>query len=265
MHELLTAAAEGTLGDEDARELGALLRSDPAARDFYANYISVHALLHWRHGGIPPLEMPLNEQAIASAPRATVAWRGIVWAVAASILVALGATAIYFAPQDKPPPTAPPNSIAIVVEQQQTRIESGESLATDEWLEVGRHRMSEGTARIALTNGVNLALEGPIDFELKTPERLHLSRGRLRAYVPVAARGFTITTSRGVQIVDLGTDFGVAVDTEQNVDVYVYAGSVRINGMMTLGAGQAQRIAGDGQILPADEAEVEQIPELHMP
>ena len=128
MHELLTAAAEGTLGDEDARELGVLLRSDPAARDFYANYISVHALLHWRHGGIPPLEMPLNEQAIASAPRVTVAWRGIVWAVAASILVALGATAIYFAPQDKPPPTAPPNSIAIVVEQQQTRIESGEGL-----------------------------------------------------------------------------------------------------------------------------------------
>ena len=68
-----------------------------------------------------------------------------------------------------------------------------------------------------------------------------------------------------MQIVDLGTDFGVAVDGDQNVNVHVYSGSVMINGKTTLAAGDSQRIAGDGAVSPGDAAEIEQIPTLHMP
>jgi hypothetical protein len=265
LHELLTAAAELELSEADARELGALLRNDSAARELYADYISVHALLSWRHGSVPPLEMPLAEEAATTLSPSLPTRRVILWATAASLLITVGIAAFYYSQQSAPPASVPANSIAIVVEQQRTKFDDGQSLATDEWLEAGRHRMSEGTARIALTSGVNLALEGPTDFELTSPERLHLSRGRVRAYVPVAARGFTITTSRGVQIVDLGTDFGVAVDEEQNVDVHVYSGSVMINGKTTLAAGQSQRIARDGAVSPGSLGEIEKIPELHMP
>jgi hypothetical protein len=265
LHELLSAAAEGELSPDEGRELGDLLRGDPAACKLYTDYISVHALLAWRHGAVPPLEMPLDETlpttATTSKPRRH--WVG--WVSVASILLLAALAAAYFSRGNNSPVPLPENSIAVVVEQQQTRVESGESLATDQWLAAGRHRMSEGTARIALANGVNLALEGPIDFELSSPDRLHLSRGRVRAYVPVAARGFTITTSRGVQIVDLGTDFGVAVDTEQNVDVHVYSGSVKVNGEITLVKGQSQRIAGDGAVMDGNLGEIEKIPELHMP
>lgn len=265
MHELLTVAAEGTLSDADAGELARTLRGDRAMCELYADYMSIHALLNWRHGGVLPLEIPLAADVTPSAAPLSKIRRWGMWAMVASLAAVATFTAIYFSQRPAPPPAAPANSVAIVVEQEKTKFDDGESLATDEWLEAGRHQMSEGTARIALTSGVNLALEGPVDFELKSAKRLHLSRGRVRAYVPIAARGFTITTSRGVQIVDLGTDFGVTVDAEQNVNVHVYSGSVKINGNTTLTAGQSQRIAGDGTVSPSDASEIEQIPTLHMP
>lgn len=265
LHELLIAAAEGELGEADARELSAMLRSDAAARRLYADYMSVHALLSWRHGGVPPLDMPLNEVALSPPTQARSLQRWMPWVGMAVLLVAASFGASYFLRESPEPAAVSPKSIAIVVEQRETKFDSGQSLATDEWLEAGRHRLSEGSARIALTNGVNLALEGPIDFELASPERMHLSRGRVRVYVPLAARGFTITTSRGVQIVDLGTDFGVAVDTEQNVDVFVYSGSVVVNGKSPLADGQSLRIAANGEISAGNPAEIEQIPTLHMP
>jgi hypothetical protein len=265
LHELLTAAAEGELGDADAGELSAMLRSEADVRQLYADYMSVHALLSWRHGGVPPLEMPLGEvvQSPPARPRKLRRW--LPWASVAAVLVAATFAARHFLRESPEPAAASPDSIAVVVEQRETKFDSGESLATDEWLEAGRHRLSEGSARIALTNGVNLALEGPLDFELASPERMHLSRGRVRVYVPVAARGFTITTSRGVQIVDLGTDFGVAVDAEQNVDVFVYAGSVVVNGKSQLAAGESLRITAGGEISAGNIEEIARIPTLHMP
>jgi hypothetical protein len=265
MHELLSAAAEGELGDADAGELAAMLRGDRAMRELYADYMSVHALLNWRHGGVGTLEIPLATDETTPVAPAPKIGRWAIWTTAAALAAIATFTAVFFAQSPSAAPSPPENSVAIVVEHEKTKFDDGESLATDEWLEAGRHRMSEGTARIALTSGVNLALAGPVDFELKSAKRLHLSRGRVRAYVPVAARGFTITTSRGVQIVDLGTDFGVAVDGEQNVNVHVYSGSVKINGKATLVAGESQRIAGDGSVSPGDAAEIEQIPTLHMP
>src|SRR5204862_8103159 len=52
-----------------------------------------------------------------------------------------------------------------------------------------------------------------------------LLRGKLTAQVPAAAKGFQITSPQG-KIVDLGTEFGMAVARDGTTDVYVFKGKV---------------------------------------
>ncbi len=41
---------EGALQPEDRRRLEAMLLADPAALEYYQDYVDVHCLLHWQHG-----------------------------------------------------------------------------------------------------------------------------------------------------------------------------------------------------------------------
>lgn len=41
---------EGALGPEDRRRLEETLLADPAALEYYQDYVDVHCLLHWQHG-----------------------------------------------------------------------------------------------------------------------------------------------------------------------------------------------------------------------
>ena len=82
-----------------------------------------------------------------------------------------------------------------------------------------------GLAEIHFQDGAELVLQGPAKLELLTANSARLHHGKLSAHVPEQARGFQIHSPTG-RIVDLGTDFGFAVDEEGRSKVVVFQGQV---------------------------------------
>lgn len=95
-----------------------------------------------------------------------------------------------------------------------------------EALKVGSFiRLSEGYAKLTFNCGAEVVLEGPCDFELHDRMVGLLHAGRLTANAPRRAFGFAVLCP-GVDLVDLGTSFGVNVDETGATELHVFEGEV---------------------------------------
>ncbi len=92
----------------------------------------------------------------------------------------------------------------------------------------GEYHLDEGEVTLTFQNGVAVSLESPARFTIIDPMRMQLDHGRARAIVPESGHGFVIETSTMV-VEDLGTEFGVVVDDQQNQELHVFAGEVRLH------------------------------------
>ena len=105
---------------------------------------------------------------------------------------------------------------------------SGSEYRDGEVLPNGRFQFQKGVAEIDFFCGATLIVEGPADLNIESDWLVEVASGRLRANVPPAARGF-IVKAAGSEIVDLGTEFALEVETE-NARVEVIDGEVEIRG-----------------------------------
>lgn len=85
-----------------------------------------------------------------------------------------------------------------------------------------------GLLEIEFGDGARVILEGPAKFAVQSRDAGDLQLGKLVAQVPSQAHGFRIHTP-GMKIVDLGTEFGVVVDSEKNAQVRVFSGKVNLH------------------------------------
>ena len=85
--------------------------------------------------------------------------------------------------------------------------------------------LESGACEVALENGVRLVLSGPCEVQLLNEMRGRVFRGSIVAKVPAGAHGYTLTTPSS-QVIDLGTEFGVAVDPSGKSEVHVFTGEV---------------------------------------
>jgi hypothetical protein len=118
-----------------------------------------------------------------------------------------------------------------------------------------------GLAELELPSGATLVLQGPTVLDVTGRNSARLLLGRLTAYVPGRAAGFTLQ-AEGVRVVDLGTAFGIGQDGGGIADLHVFAGAVeaaaRIDGVPTvrrLAANEAVRIdprGGSWMTVPCD-------------
>ena len=124
-----------------------------------------------------------------------------------------------------------------------------------------RLELVEGVAEITFDSGARVYLQGPATFETDSRNAARLRVGRLTAVVPEPARGFELQTPLAT-ITDLGTEFGVAVDSTGVAEVHVTQGKVALaaGGAVELlvEAGQGARIGAGGHIesAPFNPAEV---------
>lgn len=84
-----------------------------------------------------------------------------------------------------------------------------------------------GLAEVEFSSGAKVVLQGPARFVTASYNDSRLDRGRLAAVVPDGAEGFTVRTP-GMDVVDLGTEFGVAIEGEEKADVHVFKGTVEM-------------------------------------
>lgn len=103
--------------------------------------------------------------------------------------------------------------------------DSNDAVATGAFIGIGDQvKLTEGEVELTYSCGTKLLLIGPTNFQLQEGEG-QLILGGLIASVTEAGHGFTIRTPNG-KIVDLGTEFGVAVDDFGISEVNVFAGKV---------------------------------------
>lgn len=101
----------------------------------------------------------------------------------------------------------------------ESRLANGAVLRGD-WYE-----LEAGTVELRTVRGARIVIEAPARFRYETAQRLHLTRGRLAADIPPAAKGFTVITPTG-QAIDLGTKFGVDVPLVGETEIHVFQGEV---------------------------------------
>ena len=89
-----------------------------------------------------------------------------------------------------------------------------------------RLNLSTGLIEITFDDGAVVVLEGPASFDVESQGRAQLHDGRLAAVVPERGRGFEVVTSR-LNVVDLGTEFGVMAESAGATEVHVFNGLVK--------------------------------------
>lgn len=109
----------------------------------------------------------------------------------------------------------------------QARWGSGER-ALGEWLGKGRLNLEVGLARLDFSNGATVTLQGPAEFEILSANQTSLKSGILTASIPESAIGFEVLTP-AIDVVDLGTAFGVSVGADGETDVCVFEGEVEVS------------------------------------
>jgi len=87
--------------------------------------------------------------------------------------------------------------------------------------------LKQGVAKIVFDSDAEVVLEAPVLIKLQNNGKVGLDLGRLYAYVPQQAIGFTVNTPHA-SFIDLGTEFGVDVDNSDKIQTRVYQGKVAV-------------------------------------
>jgi len=265
LYELVDRMCLGVLDEAGRERLEALLREDENARLFYAEYVGMHADLHWRMraGVMPgiPAATPVAEAAKDDRPATgTIAgrvgdrdsgagWRR--WAIAAAVLLTVGVAVTLLNREDdgsaEVTRVESPGPVATITDTSDADWSGGvadDMMRVGESVDTGALSLRSGKAQMLLGRGAVVTVVGPADWEMLDDNACRLTRGKLVAYVPDSAKGFTVHTPR-MTVTDLGTRFGVVVDASGETEVHVLEGrvevSTRADQRATLAAGQAAR------------------------
>jgi len=195
--ESVSAYLDGKLTAPEVRELEVELAASAEARDIYWDVASTHALLDRVHGESSgelmgeTLALPL---AIDPPKKKNILWNFLPIAAAAAVVLSI-----------------------ILTQPQETKSFITNTGAVARWdndwqvMHPGELKLQEGERReLVFFTGVRVALEGPIEGEMISAERMALNYGRIGVYVPPGAEGFTVDTPEG-EVVDFGTRFGIDV------------------------------------------------------
>jgi FecR protein len=243
LNRLVGEYCHGTISEADMATLDAQLATDAGAREFYNNYMFLHAELYTLQAGIDcqelvakieDRELDLASAAMMASTRAGTHW----WAVAATIVgVAIGSSWLTYlgshsGGQKEEVTTAAAEGVdsslpvaRITATRNCLWSSQAEDVGYGATLFAGqRLDLAAGLVEITFIGGAQVVLEGPATFDVKATDLAALHAGRIAAVVPACARGFEIATN-GLNVEDLGTEFGVWAEGEET-EVHVFRGLV---------------------------------------
>ena len=227
-HDWMRQYAEGAASAETTAKLEQALREDASFRKLFIEYLNVDLALSTTAAFAEPV-------AEVKVVRFSKTSRKASWAWAAAAVVALLVTFSSFwfnqhrlnGGKDTGAGVIDPY-LAIVVDQTPTARWSGTNAPRGLGHALGRDRcrLESGEARLQLDNGVELLLRAPAELQLRSVDHAILYRGQASVRVPKEAIGFRLDAP-GLNVVDLGTEFSLAVDDRGQPQVHVFQGKVR--------------------------------------
>lgn len=268
LESLLFDWEAGTLDELGIQRTRQILKSSQDARNHYADYqmMSVALKLEGDNGLMDESPRAAFIASRKKQPRFSFGSRMTL--VAAALILLLTARVLYLEFPDQSSATvtttinsardktseATSSGIALLTRLVDVEWASNQSpLEIGDALEPGQLAIDSGYAQIEFFCGATVVLEGPAVLDLKTSTLARVLNGRLRAQVPPAARGFSLEVN-DMKVVDLGTEFGLAV-TPEGSDVQVFDGEVELhngdNVQQLLTAGQGMLRSSSGEFSPS--------------
>ncbi|MEM7478367.1 MAG: LamG-like jellyroll fold domain-containing protein [Planctomycetota bacterium] len=260
LQELLNASEVGMLDEAETEELQTTLAESKSAQEYYAQWQIQSFLLADSYFEAQPLSLPPQEEESNAAAlnrkvdhvSATRSSRWLAYlAIAGAVLtVCLSSRLLYlefwkanginetsaiktdgFDSNKQNPISKEEKSsgIALVTRVVNMQLAEGsQRVLRGEALSPGVVALDSGIAQIEFYCGATVVVEGPARLELVSDKVVRCERGKIRAQVPPAARGFEVFLNNR-RIVDLGTEFGVEVNGEIGT-LEVFDGEVELHG-----------------------------------
>lgn len=105
----------------------------------------------------------------------------------------------------------------------------GRRIAKDKWMTSRSALVIEGgLARVQFRDGALLTLRGPALLRILSGNSAKLEYGEIYSMVPPSATGFKVGTT-SVNVIDVGTAFGMSASREGVVELQVYDGEVHLH------------------------------------
>ncbi|MEO0452517.1 MAG: LamG-like jellyroll fold domain-containing protein [Verrucomicrobiota bacterium] len=256
-HELearIQALLDGALPAEERTALLSEISRDPKLVDLYLEYTTLECAMSRLHQS----QELLRPDVVSDAPsgrfplnRNVQKW-GVI-AMAAALIISLGLLIFFenFQSEDQ---------IRVAVKTSPgTRVNvshdiTGETVLTSDVLTLGsRAKLKQGTVELLFPNGIRAIVRGPADLTLNQPDQLYLNYGTAWFHVPEAGIGFQVVTPE-MQVVDLGTEFGVRSRQGLPHEVHVFTGEAAVQSrqqslpLETLDAGMARAVDMIGRL-----------------
>jgi hypothetical protein len=257
LQSLLDSILDSTASDEERREFATLIESNPELTGPFVEQLRTHSLLQWQCDEVNVAgfdAVGISESCVVShdVPRRQnhrlVKWGAF---VAAALLVAV--TTLLW--RSLSPQTAADVTVAEVVDEKGV-IWSDETNALDEgrFIRSGRLGIDSGTLSVRFRSGATVTFRGAASMRIESDMLVRLDHGQATAQVPHWAKGFTIETA-DVEVIDLGTQFGVMARNDGPTDVVIFEGQVDLKPtggargvQKRLNVGEAARVNSNGAI-----------------
>jgi ferric-dicitrate binding protein FerR (iron transport regulator) len=223
--------ADGRIAAGELATLEAAIRDDAGFRRWFVRFLNLDAALAGQPGvAVPLLRQPDDSGAawLASQVRRGQRswwWRIAAMAAAALLLVLVGT----WLPLPTRVPTADDVPAALVAGTQARWADPDAEFALRSGdLPRGLLRLESGSAEFRFQRGATAVLLGPVAVRFTGANALYVQSGQVLCRCPTPESRITLTTP-ATQVVDLGTEFAVAVAPEAgNTRVAVLEGAVRV-------------------------------------
>lgn len=229
-HESIRRHISGASTEEESDTLQEAMKQDQDLRHLYLDYINLDLALEAKADAmneLPEAEsvIDLNHERRHSNTR----WQPI--AIAAALILMFATLAGLYLPSRGEPVAQ------IKSAHRTTDFSAGELLRPGQ-----RFAISQGRVKISFESGAILAVEAPADLKILGPNSARLKHGRVTVRVPGKIKGFILHTPQQ-RVTDLGTSFGVNVDTAGKASISVFEGEIEIGDDRRLLAGKSVTLA----------------------
>lgn len=242
---------DGELTQQEASLLDVKLRSDPSARALYLQAAAMHSELenHYAsHSGIGDSQMIPIDRFMARQRRRIIQFSLSAAAAAIAIFAGVMWFSMVNAPENLASYATSSDSVFTLTHT------NGKDNLTDNILRVGsRLQLSHGSFEARFKSGVRCVIKAPSDLKFLTENRIAIKQGEAWFHVPPAGVGFTVETSK-LDIVDLGTEFGLSTLLDGSEEVHVIKGAVQLaklksKDQIILKANQAMQLNPEGKFV----------------
>lgn len=270
LYELIDFVLDGSCTDEQREEFAQLIDLNPELIQGLTEEVFTHSLLQWHSenishdlavfglpaleqrelAGVATCELAADSELVADPKLAAKSPRRFTsWALAGMLLLS-GVFAVWQATR---PDQRSDLAVAEIIEVENVSWGEAPVLKPGDHVVPGRLRTQSGEFTMRFRTGPVVRVIGAASMMIESDMLVHLDRGQATARVPDGMTGFTIKTPV-IDVIDQGTEFGVATRENGFTDVVVFDGKVDLSDHISktsptrLIQGEAARVDRQGAI-----------------